>query len=207
MSSDKTVFKNSRELFNNALSNSGFDDKIKFQPLTENKDRSRNKNKGQKIVWFNLPYSYNVATNIGKKFLLLLDKHFPKAYKLSKVFNRNNVKVSYSSIPNFASVINSHNKKILNENIPKPTSASCNCKVKATCPLDSNCLQSSLVYTCKAATPKITNDYLHYIGLTENTFKDRYISMKIHSDMKARKAQLNYPILYGRTNMRIQKHL
>ena len=94
LSSDKTVFNNSKELFNNALSKRRFDHKITFQPLTEKKDRSRNKNKARKTVWFNAPYSYNVATNICKKFLLLLDKHFPKVYKLSKVFNRNNVKVS-----------------------------------------------------------------------------------------------------------------
>ena len=130
MSSDETVFNNSKELFNNALFNSGFDHKIKFQPFTENKDLSRDKNRGRKIVWFNPPYSCNVATNIGKKFLLLLDKHFPKPHKLSKVSNQNNVKVSY----------NSHNKKILNENIAKPTSASCYCRVKASCALDGNCL-------------------------------------------------------------------
>ena len=87
LSSDKTVFNNSKELFNNTLFNSGFDHKIKFQPLTENKDLSRDKNRGRNIVWFNPPYSCNVATNIGKKFLLLLDKHFPKPHKLSKVFN------------------------------------------------------------------------------------------------------------------------
>ena len=81
-------------------------------------------------------------------------------------------------MPNFASIIKSHNKKILNENIAKPTSASYNCRVKASCPLDGNCLQSSLVYICKAATPKITNDYLHYIGLTENTSKDRLYKHK-----------------------------
>ena len=46
LSSDKTVFNNSKELFNNALFNSGFDYKIKFQPLTENKDLSRDKNRG-----------------------------------------------------------------------------------------------------------------------------------------------------------------
>ena len=43
--SDKTVFNNAKEIFDNNLSNSGFDHKIKFQLLTENRDRSRNKNK------------------------------------------------------------------------------------------------------------------------------------------------------------------
>ena len=97
---------------------------------------------------------------------------------LSKVFNRNNVKVGYSSMPNVASIINAHNKKILNENIAKTTYESCNYRVKASCSLDGNCLQSSLIYTCKAATPKITNDYFHQIGLTENTFKDRLYKHK-----------------------------
>ena len=78
-------------------------------------------------------------------------------------------------MPNFATyIINSHNKKILNENFVKPTSASCKCRVKTSCPLDGFCLQSSLVYICQAATPKITNDYLHYIiGLTKYTFNCR----------------------------------
>ena len=99
---------------------------------------------------------------------MLLDKHFPKAHKLSKVFNRNDVKVSYNSMPNFASIINSYNKKILNENFVKQMSAPCKYWVKASFPLDGNCL----VYNCKAATQKTTNNYPHYIGLTENTFKD-----------------------------------
>ena len=81
-------------------------------------------------------------------------------------------------MPNFGSTINSHNKKILNENIAKPTSASCNCRVKASCSLDGNYLQSSLVYICKGATRKITNEYSHYIALTENTFKDRLYKHK-----------------------------
>ena len=79
---------------------------------------------------------------------------------------------------NFASITNSHKKKILNENIAKPKSTSYNCRAKASYPLDDNCVQSSLVYICKAATPKITNDIPHYIGLTENPFKDRLYKHK-----------------------------
>ena len=81
-------------------------------------------------------------------------------------------------MPNFASIINSHNKKILNENIAKPTSALCNCRVKASCALDGNCLQSSLVCIYKAATPKITNNYPYYVGLMGNTFKERLYKHK-----------------------------
>ena len=55
----------------------------------------------------------NVQTIIGKKFLNLITKHFPKGNKLNKAFNRHNVKVSYSCLPNVASVIHAHNKKAL----------------------------------------------------------------------------------------------
>ena len=79
---------------------------------------------------------------------------------------------------NFLNIISAHNKKILIENIAKATCTSCNCRVKASSPLDGNCSQSSSVYICKAATPKITNVYHHYIGLTENSFKDRLYKHK-----------------------------
>ena len=111
LSYDKTVFNNSKKLFNNALSNSGFDHKMKFQPLTEDKDRGHNNSRGRKIVRFNPLYSCNVAINTGKKSLLLLDKYFSKARKLSKVLNCNNVKVSYNSMPNVASMTNAHTRR------------------------------------------------------------------------------------------------
>ena len=79
---------------------------------------------------------------------------------------------------NFANTINAHNKKILNETITKATCESCNLRIKASCPLNGNCLQSSLIYICKATTTKITNDHPHYIGLTENIFKDRLYKHK-----------------------------
>ena len=77
LSSDKSVFDNSKDLYNNALSRNGFKDKIKVNP-DFNKSMSRNKNRKRKIIWFNPPYSSNVSTNIGKSFLTILD--FPKSY-------------------------------------------------------------------------------------------------------------------------------
>ena len=77
-------------------------------------------------------------------------------------------------MPNFGSIINSHNKKIINSNIPKQAAPTCNCRLKSSCPLNSDCMQSSLVYICKEDTPNVIETHLHYIGLTENTFKDRF---------------------------------
>ena len=118
LSSDKSELDNSKDLHNNAVSSSGFKDKIKFGPYF-NKNISSTKNKIRKIVCFNSPDSSNVSTNIGKMLLTILDRHFPKSHKLYKILNRNKVKISYSPTPNFASIINSHNKKIINNNIPK----------------------------------------------------------------------------------------
>ena len=105
-----------------------------------------------------------------KKFFSLLGKHFPKTHQLHKLFNRNNVKVSYSSLPNFKSVINGHNKNILNEQ-EKPSS--CNCRDKTSCPLNGSCQHKNLVYSCKVSTPDIKQNHPHYIGLTEHKIKDR----------------------------------
>ena len=109
LSSDKSIFENSKDLYNSALSNSGFKDKIKFNPDYK-RNISKNNKRKRKIIWFNPPYSSNVSTNIGKSFLAILDRHFPKSHKLHKILNRNNIKIRYSSMPNFGSIINSQNK-------------------------------------------------------------------------------------------------
>ena len=89
LSLDKSVFDNSKDLYNNALSSSGFKDKIKSDPCF-NKNISRSKNSKKKIIWFNLPYSSNVSANTGKSFLTILERHFLKSHKLYKFFNQNN---------------------------------------------------------------------------------------------------------------------
>ena len=194
LSSDKSVFDSSKDLYNNALSSSGFKAKIKSNP-DFNKNISRNKNRKRKIIWFNPPYSSNVSTNIGKSFLTILDRHFPKSHKLCKIFNGDNVKISYSSFPNFASIINSHNKKISN-NIPKPSAPTCNCYSKTFCPLNGDCFQSNLVCICKADTSNITENYPHYIGLTENTFIDQIYKHKNSFKYENKRNATDYQISY-----------
>ena len=169
--SNETTFNKSKDLYNNALAESGFKYKITFQKQGNTSTITNNtKKRKRKITWFNPPFSLNVSTNIGNKFFSLLGKHFPKTHQLHKLFNRNNVKVSYSSLPNFKSVINGHNKNILNEQ-EKPSP--CNCRDKTSCPLNGSCQHKNLVYSCKVSTPDIKQNHPHYIGLTEHTFKDR----------------------------------
>jgi hypothetical protein len=82
------------------------------------------------------------------------------------------VKVSYSCLPNIASEITSHNKRIIHkeETSSAPT---CNCRSKNSCPLAGNCLQKNVIYKCTVKSDNTTED-ANYIGLTENTFKDRF---------------------------------
>ena len=46
------------------------------------------------------------------------------------------------------------------------------CRVKESCPLNGDCLQSSVAYGCKITSNNTDSPY--YTGLTENTFKDKH---------------------------------
>ena len=67
----------------------------------------------------------NVQTNIGREFLNLVSKHFPKNHRYSKIFNKNNMKVSYSCTDNLQTLIKKHNRKILKQarHPPRKTNA------------------------------------------------------------------------------------
>ena len=136
----------------------------------EKRNNSKKCRKRQ-IIWFNPPYNKNVTTNIGKLFFNLIEKHFPKHNKLSKIFNRNNVKISYSCMPNMQNIIKQHNNKILNAggNEGEP---GCNCRQGiANCPLAGQCLVDDVVYEAAIVTK---DDTKFYIGSCSTTFKLRY---------------------------------
>ena len=113
LSCDQDEFDKFWQLYNNVLKSSGHKEQIHY---VEDQRRKKSRNRARNIIWFNPPYSQNVRTNIAKSFLCLIDKHFPKSHKLHKIFNRNNLKVSYSCTTNMANIIKNHNQKILNEN-------------------------------------------------------------------------------------------
>ena len=164
ISCDEETFKKAAPIYEDALKTSGFADGISFtEKQTKQKKRSRQRN----IVWFNPPFSKNVSTNIGGTFLKLLDKHFPRKSKLNKIFNRNTVKISYSCMPNIATIIKSHNKQI-SANDKKTEPKNCNCRKKDQCPLQGDCQTKSIVYNAKVDGP---DGPKLYIGLTDPPFK------------------------------------
>ena len=97
--------------------------------------------------------------------------------KLHKIFNRNNLKVSYSCTTNMANIIKSHNQKILNENSTTSSEKKCNCRNKNLCPLDGTCLTKNIIYEATVTTT--SGNSRTYIGMTENEFKTRYNNHKL----------------------------
>ena len=99
----------------------------------------------------------------------LVNTHFPRHHKCYKLFNRNNIKLSYSCMPDMNNVIRKHNSKIMKNPAPS-TTKTCNCRRKTDCPMDGNCLSECLIF--KASVSTTTNK--DYYGTCEKTFKERY---------------------------------
>ena len=81
---------------------------------------------------------------------------------------------------NTKQIIDNNNKQILNSSKHADKSAdntnvikSCNCRQKNACPLNGNCLQSSVIYQATIKRHN-TNTSETYKGLTENDFMTRY---------------------------------
>lgn len=170
LSDSEESFNNATPPYKKALSESGYSHDFTFENKSKKSDKKKRK---RKIIWFNPPYSRNVTTNIGKEFFKLLDRHFPKGSPLSKIFNRNTVKLSYSCMENMNNIISTHNKHILNSHTVNTDERKCSCpkKSKTVCPLDGYCLASNIVY--KATVTAESSPLKQYIGLTGTTFKQR----------------------------------
>ena len=87
-SCNEDEFKKAKPLYEIALKESGYKVEMKY----ETSGNTNNRNKHRKIIWFNPPFSQSVKTNIGKIFLKLVRKHFPRRHKLRKILNPNTLK-------------------------------------------------------------------------------------------------------------------
>ena len=184
LSRTKEIFYAEKVVYEEALKKSGHKVKLEYKPPGELKPKKRVK---KHVTWFNPPFSKNVATNIGAKFLQLVDVHFPRGSTLHKVCNRNTLKVSYSTTKNMKKHIASHNPKVLKEHQEQKEALTaarkgqkvqkklCNCRKPEDCPVEGRCLEESLVYDANVHSKYGTKTY-H--GLTERSFKQRYTEHK-----------------------------
>ena len=165
ISSSKEIFDSAAPIYQAELSRAGYNHKLEFTEVEEPKRKRK-----RKIVWFNPPYCMSLKTNVGQKFLRLLDKHFPKGCALYLLIHRSKVKLSYRCVPNMGDQINKHNSNILRS---KPKELKCNCRDQAECPLPGNgkCRTDKVIYR---ATVEANNQVETYVGLTAGELKTRY---------------------------------
>ena len=189
ISSSKEVFDESNALYQQALKEkNGYDHKLIYNPLPEQATKSRRK-RTRNITWYNPSFASNVKTNLGRKFLQIVDKCFSKNHPFHKIFNRHTLKLSYSCMPNMKPIISSHNKHVLSKtNTPTEQPDTCNCRKKPECPLEGNCLQTNVIYQATVARETTTETY---VGLATN-FKERYRNHQT-SEMKQ-----NCPNMFAR---------
>ena len=168
ISCNKSEFDRCKPTYEEALKSSGYTEGLHYEPPEPPK-----RNRPRNILWFNPPFSKNVKTNIGGTFLSLVEAHFPTTHKFHKIFNKNTVKISYSCMDNMKSIIQNHNKSIL-EGTRSPD-LPCNCRKGSACPLDSHCMAKGMVYKATIETALCAKEYY---GACETTFKARFANHK-----------------------------
>ena len=78
ISSNKDVFLEAIPPYQAELEKCGYKEKLAWLEEDATHQNKRKRSRSKRVIWFNPPYSMNVNTNVGKEFLLLLDKHFPE---------------------------------------------------------------------------------------------------------------------------------
>ena len=149
--------------------------KLEYQPtkLTAGKRKNRKRD----IIWFNPPFSKSVSTNVGKYFLSLIDKHFPRHHKFRKIFNRNTLKISYACLPNMKAKMNQHNKKVLRENDNDQiieNKKECSCPGNTICPMEGKCLEKDILYEARITCNLPNYGEKYYKGICSTTWKERF---------------------------------
>ena len=138
----------------------------------------------------------NVKTNITKQFLHFLDKHFGRNHKYHEIFNRNNVKISYSCMDDMKNIISSHNKKEINSDNEKNGKTS-NCRNKSKCPLDNKCLTNKIIYKAQVKTNDGINELSTkiYFGIARQNLNPGTATIQCH--LETGHTKMNFRNIFG----------
>jgi hypothetical protein len=181
LSSSENEFKEVVSPYNEALKVAGYkENNLQFE---DGKKTGKKRNRGRKVLWFNPPFSSNVYTNLTKIFRNLLNKHFRKGTWLGKMFNVNNCKLSYSTMPNLNQIISGHNKKILDKKNEEKDRNEEKCRCRGgvgNCPVEGRCKEAGIIYEAEVKANNKSDK--KYLGCSATTFKKRHANHK--SDFK-----------------------
>ena len=81
------VFNDVVKPYNEALKRSGFDKLRKYMDSEFIRKNNKNERRPRNIIFFNPPFCNTVKTKNGKQFFNLVNLHFSKKNRLSKIFN------------------------------------------------------------------------------------------------------------------------
>ena len=120
-------------------------------------------------------HTVELCTSITRLFLNMLSKHFRPGSELHKLFNKDNVKISYCTTQNIKRIIDAHNRKLLAGEKTDDLPQQCNClrSRRDNCPLQGKCLTKNLIYRADI-TETSSNTTHSYFGQCMRTFKERY---------------------------------
>ena len=182
ISSSKELFINGKADYEDALKKAGYDDVTLIYEPDKHTDKRRRR---RKICWFNPPWADNVETNITKVFNRLVKKHFREGTLMGRLFNKNNLKVSYCTTRNIQDIINTHNRRVLNKynavDVPRPKMCNCRAGVAA-CPVGGRCLEEGVVYEATVTAPG--EETKTYLGSSSTSIKTRINNH--HCDFRVR---------------------
>ena len=119
ISSNAECFNEDIHVYQKALTDAGYNYKFSYEKGFErrqrqycgrghNPDPSNTHVDRNQVIWFNPPWNLYSATNVGKLFRDIIQKHFSGGNDLSRLFNKNKLKISYSCLQNIGSKISSH---------------------------------------------------------------------------------------------------
>ena len=163
----------------------------------------------RRVIWFNPKFCKLPNINIGKYFRNLLDKHFNRDNPLRKNFIRNTVKISYSCTNNMHCILNSHNRRLLDElnrNSGGPGEVSCNCWRKWECSLGGRCKSKYVMYQTCISLMEINNDGERvYKGISAGNWKQGLYNQTFFLQLSLIGIILRVRLLNLRINSQIKK--
>ena len=139
------------------------------------------KNRPRNQIWFNPPFNAAVTFNLTIEFYKIIESSFPANHPyLRKLFNKRNLRLSYSTTSNLGSIIARHNAKILRQFNKDPNNRvkPCNCRNKSDCPLNGDCQAESIIYRADVSISNKPDMSRFYLGATAGKFKLRHYNHK-----------------------------
>ena len=155
------------EPLNHTINGNGSNINCSYRRVDRN--NNDNINRKRKIIWFNPLFCKLCTVNIGRYFLNLTYKHFHRDNLLSKIFNRNALRIIYSRTNNISKIIYNHNRKLIDESYLENKRTHIlkgNCINKKEISMGGRCNSENVIYQVNIFPLENRYDEKVYIGIS-----------------------------------------